>query len=75
MRSHRLRDTFAVEMLNAGSPLEDVSKALGHKSIHVTEKSYGPWVKGRQARLDKQVMKAWVGPAKRRNRPGRKRSS
>lgn len=46
MRSHRLRDTFAVEMLNAGSPLEDVSKALGHKSIRVTEKSYGPWVKG-----------------------------
>jgi integrase/recombinase XerD len=42
MRSHLLRDTFAVEMLNAGSPLEDVSKALGHKSIRVTEKSYGP---------------------------------
>ncbi len=69
MRSHRLRDTFAVEMLNAGSPLEDVSKALGHKSIRVTEKSYGPWVKGRQTRLDEQVMKAWGTPTKKRSRP------
>jgi integrase/recombinase XerD len=75
MRSHRLRDTFAVEMLNAGSPLEDVSKALGHKSIRVTENSYGPWVKGIQTRLDKQVMKAWETPAKKRGRAGRKRSA
>lgn len=30
MMSHRLRDTFAVHLLQKGVPLEDVSNALGH---------------------------------------------
>lgn len=59
MVSHRLRDTFAVEMLNAGAELEYVSKALGHTSIRTTERSYAKWVQGRQERLDSQVRKAW----------------
>jgi integrase/recombinase XerD len=59
MMSHRLRDTFAVDLLQKGVPLEDVSKALGHMSIKTTEKSYAKWVKGRQDRLDSLVMGTW----------------
>jgi integrase/recombinase XerD len=59
MRSHRLRDTFAVDMLENGVPLEEVSKMLGHESIKTTERSYAKWVKGRQDRLDSLVMAAW----------------
>jgi site-specific recombinase XerD len=63
MKSHRLRDTFAVDLLKKGVPLEEVSKALGHKSIKTTEKHYAKWVKGRQDRLDKLVIATWQGDA------------
>lgn len=57
--SHQLRDTAAVEWLQAGIPLEEVSKLLGHASIRTTEKHYAPWVKSRQDRLDDLVMATW----------------
>jgi integrase/recombinase XerD len=50
--SHRLRDAFAVSLLEAGVSLENVSILLGHKSIRVTEKHCGPWVKARQDTLE-----------------------
>jgi integrase len=53
------RDTFAVEMLLAGVPLEQVSMLLGHKSVKITEKHYAPWVKARQEQLAVNVRKAW----------------
>jgi site-specific recombinase XerD len=59
MLSHRLRDTFAVDLLEKGVPLEEVSKLLGHESIKTTERSYAKWVKGRQDRLDKLVIGTW----------------
>jgi integrase/recombinase XerD len=59
MLSHRLRDTFAVDLLEKGVPLEEVSKLLGHESIKTTEKHYSKWMKGRQDRLDKLVTDAW----------------
>jgi integrase/recombinase XerD len=59
MMSHRLRDTFAVDMLQNGVPLEEVSKLLGHESIKTTEAHYSRWVKGRQDRLDTLVTAAW----------------
>jgi site-specific recombinase XerD len=63
MKSHRLRDTFAVDLLEKGVPLEEVSKLLGHDSIKTTEKSYAKWVKGRQDRLDSLVTGTWGAPS------------
>ncbi len=62
MLSHRLRDTFAVDLLKRGVPMEEVSKLLGHTSIRTTEKHYAKWVKGRQDRLDKLVIGTWATP-------------
>jgi len=59
MVSHRLRDTFAVDLLTKGVPLEEVSKLLGHESIKTTEKHYSKWVKGRQDRLNALVRGTW----------------
>lgn len=55
MISHRLRDTFAVDLLQKGVPLEHVSKLLGHRSVTTTERHYAKWVKGRQDLLDQFV--------------------
>jgi site-specific recombinase XerD len=59
MLSHRLRDTFAVDLLEKGVPLEEVSKLLGHESIKTTERHYAKWVKARQDRLDNLVTGTW----------------
>lgn len=63
-----LRDTFAVECLLAGVPLEQVSILLGHGSIKITEKHYAPWVKARQEQLATSIRKSWVTqqPAKKK---------
>ena len=53
------RDTFAVEMLLAGVPIDQVSILLGHASVRVTEKHYSPWVRARQDQLEKSVQSAW----------------
>jgi len=62
MVSHRLRDTFAVDLLEKGVPMEELSKLLGHTSIRTTEKHYAKWVKGRQDRLDALVIGTWDKP-------------
>jgi hypothetical protein len=36
-------DTFAVEMLLAGAPIDQASILLGHTSVRVTEKHCSPW--------------------------------
>jgi integrase len=60
---HMFRDTFAVEMLLAGVPIDQVSLLLGHASVKITEKSYAPFVKARQVQLQESVRNAWkVGP-------------
>jgi site-specific recombinase XerD len=56
---HQLRDTFAVNMLNKGIPLETVSRMLGHQSVRTTEKYYSPWVSSRKKRLEEVVCKVW----------------
>ncbi len=57
---HRFRDTFAVELLLAGVPLERVSVLLGHQSIRITERHYSPWVSSRQVQLEDDVRRSWA---------------
>ncbi len=56
---HRFRDTFAVELLLAGIPIERVSILLGHQSVRITEKHYAPWVRSRQEQLEADLASAW----------------
>ena len=60
---HRFRDTFAVELLLAGVPIERVSILLGHQSVRITEKHYAPWVRARQEQLEADVRRTWDEPA------------
>lgn len=57
---HQLRDTFAIELLLSGATLDQVSKALGHANVTVTERHYSPWVKARQDQLNETIRKAWT---------------
>ncbi len=57
--AHMFRDTFAVECLLAGLPLDQVSVLLAHKSIKTTERHYAPWVRARQEQLAISVRKTW----------------
>jgi integrase/recombinase XerD len=57
--AHRFRDTFAVELLLAGVPIERVSILLGHQSVRITEKHYSPWVRSRQEQLEADLESAW----------------
>jgi integrase/recombinase XerD len=57
--AHRFRDTFAIELLLAGVPLERVSVLLGHQSVRVTERHYSPWVRARQEQLESDLKRAW----------------
>ena len=80
---HMLRDTFAVEYLLAGMPLDEVSRLLGHHSVTITQRHYAPWVIERQERLANNQRAAWenMGIKTRRKhglkhvRPDRRRAS
>lgn len=58
-RPHMFRDTFAVELLLARVPIDQVSMLLGHHSVRITEKHYLPWVKARQQQLTSNVRRSW----------------
>ena len=57
--AHSFRDTFSVEFLLAGVPIERVSILLGHQSVRITEKHYAPWVRARQEQLEADVRRTW----------------
>jgi integrase len=56
---HMFRDTFAVELLLSGAPIEEVAMLLGHENLETTIKSYAPWVRERQQKLIRSVKKMW----------------
>ncbi len=56
---HQFRDTFAVELLLAGVPLDRVSILLGHSSIRITERHYAPWTRSRQEQIEADLRAAW----------------
>ncbi len=56
---HMLRDTFVVELLLAGVPIDQVSILLRHASVKTTERHYAPFVKARQEQLVLSVEKSW----------------
>ncbi len=72
---HMFRDTFAVELLLAGNPIDQVSLLLGHSSVKITERHYAPFCKARQQQLAAAVKRSWavrepkVG-SERRSEPG-----
>jgi integrase/recombinase XerD len=57
--AHGWRDTFAVELLLARVPIDQVSVLLGRQSIKVTERHYSPWVKSRQEQLETAVRRTF----------------
>lgn len=59
---HMFRDTFAVELLLAGVPMDQVSLLLGHSSVKITERHYAPFCKARQQQLAASVKLAWEKP-------------
>jgi integrase/recombinase XerD len=60
---HMFRDTFAVELLLSGVPIDQVSLLLGHSSVKITEKHYAPFVKARQEQLETSVKLSWQAQA------------
>ena len=65
-RGRHNRDTFSVELLLAGVPIERVSILLGHQSVRITEKHYAPWVRARQEQLEADVRRTWEAPEPKR---------
>jgi hypothetical protein len=59
-QAHRFRNTMAVELLKAGTPIERVSILLGHSSVRITEKHYKPWNRARQEQAEADVTRSWA---------------
>lgn len=59
---HRLRDSFAVGLLEKGVPIENVAMLLGHTDVRTTQTHYSPWVASRQQNLEKAVAATWAPP-------------
>jgi integrase/recombinase XerD len=56
---HMFRDTFAVNLLITGVPMEDVQLYLGHSSIKTTEQHYAPFVQARTDKMDNNIKASW----------------
>jgi site-specific recombinase XerD len=55
-RPHRFRHTFAVNLLESGWEIGEVSRLLGHKNINTTQKYYEKWNTRRQELLGQKVI-------------------
>ena len=60
---HRLRDWFAVSLLERGVDIETVAVLLGHSSSAVTRRHYNPWIQSRQSALEAAVRRTWTAVA------------
>jgi integrase/recombinase XerD len=58
--SHRFRNTFAVDLLTKGVPLETVSIMLGHQSVQTTERYYADFTSDYMQRAESLVRQAWA---------------
>ena len=56
---HRFRDTFAVDLLLRGMPIDQVSALLGHSAVKITEQHYLAFVAGRRKQIVEAVRRAW----------------
>ena len=57
---HRFRDTFAVDLLLRGVPIDQVSALLGHSAVKITEQHYLAFVAGRRKQITEAVRRAWA---------------
>jgi integrase/recombinase XerD len=57
--SHMLRNTFAVDLLAKGLPLETVSLMLGHQSVLTTERYYADFSRGYMDRAEARLRQVW----------------
>ena len=57
---HRFRDTFAVDLLLRGVPIDQVSALLGHSSVKITEQYYLPFVAARRRQIADSLRRAWA---------------
>ena len=60
---HRFRHTFAVNLLLRGVPIDQVSEALGHSSVKITEKHYLCFVPARRKQISDSLRRAWGATA------------
>ena len=57
---HRFRDTFAVDLLLRGVPIDQVSALLGHSAVKITEQHYLAFVAARRKQITDAVRRAWA---------------
>lgn len=58
LRPHRFRDSFAVNCLNSGLRIEDLSRLLGHTDYRTTQRYYAPFVPSRERWLEQRASAA-----------------
>jgi len=57
---HRFRDTFAVDLLLRGIPIDQLSALLGHSAVKITEQHYLAFVAARRKQITDAVRRAWA---------------
>lgn len=55
---HMFRHTLARDLLERGTPMEEIAELLGN-SMKVVEKYYSKWDVRRQVRLEKRLEEFW----------------
>jgi integrase len=56
---HQFRHTLARDLLEGGTPMEEIAELLGN-SMETVERYYSKWDTRRQARLEKRLEAFWA---------------